>query len=174
MSEVRRLAIFCGSSPGARPEYVKGARAFGAMLANRGIAVVYGGSSVGLMSAIAESVLDGDILSFDVAQLTHSLPECLVLDRGSGAGRQIPYPGGLRRRRLCLTRERRGQRPKREPAEERAPVHYSMISSARTNRDWGIVSPRAFAVFKLMTSSNFVGCSTGRSAGLAPFRILST
>ena len=64
MSEVRRLAIFCGSSPGARPEYVKGARAFGVMLANRGIGVVYGGSSVGLMSAIAESVLDelGDII----------------------------------------------------------------------------------------------------------------
>src|SRR2546427_11400640 len=33
--------------------------------------------------------------------------------------------------------------------------------------------PRALAVFRLMTSSNFVGCSTGRSAGLAPFRILS-
>ena len=32
----------------------------------------------------------------------------------------------------------------------------------------------AWAVLRLMTSSNFVGCSTGRSAGLAPFRILST
>ncbi len=30
------------------------------------------------------------------------------------------------------------------------------------------------AVFTLLTSSNFVGCSTGRSAGWAPLRILST
>ena len=37
----------------------------------------------------------------------------------------------------------------------------------------GIVRPRALAVRRLMTSSNFVGCSTGRSAGLAPSRIRS-
>jgi hypothetical protein len=47
-------------------------------------------------------------------------------------------------------------------------------SSARARTAGGIVSPRALAVLMLMTSSNFVGCSTGRSAGLAPFRILST
>jgi hypothetical protein len=34
--------------------------------------------------------------------------------------------------------------------------------------------PRAFAVLRLITSSNLVGCSTGRSAGFAPFGILST
>jgi uncharacterized protein (TIGR00730 family) len=64
VSEIHRLAIFCGSNPGARPDYVKAARTFGAMLASRGIGVVYGGSSVGLMSALAESVLDelGDII----------------------------------------------------------------------------------------------------------------
>ena len=33
-----------------------------------------------------------------------------------------------------------------------------------------MVIPRALAVLRLMTSSNFVGCSTGRSAGLAPSR----
>jgi hypothetical protein len=37
-----------------------------------------------------------------------------------------------------------------------------------------MVKPSALAVFRLITSSNFVGCSTGRSAGLAPFKILST
>src|SRR6516225_7407562 len=37
-----------------------------------------------------------------------------------------------------------------------------------------MVRPRAFAVFRLITSSNFVGCSMGRSEGFAPFRILST
>ena len=37
-----------------------------------------------------------------------------------------------------------------------------------------MVRPSARAVFRLMTNSNFMGCSTGRSAGLAPLRILST
>jgi hypothetical protein len=48
---------------------------------------------------------------------------------------------------------------------------YSMSSSARARTGGGIVSPSALAVFKLTTSSNFVGCWTGRSAGLAPLRI---
>src|SRR5207245_10084044 len=53
-------------------------------------------------------------------------------------------------------------------------TRYSRTWSARPNTDGGIVSPRALAVFKLMTSSNFVGCSMGKSAGFAPLRILST
>jgi hypothetical protein len=49
------------------------------------------------------------------------------------------------------------------------------ITSSAISRKLGvIVSPRAFAAVRLMTSSNFVGCCTGSSAGLAPFRILST
>src|SRR5439155_6568312 len=71
-------------------------------------------------------------------------------------------------RLLCLGVERRRHRPNSEPAEEGAPVHHSITWSARSRMDCGIISPRAFAVFMLTTSSNFVGCSTGRSAGLAP------
>jgi hypothetical protein len=51
---------------------------------------------------------------------------------------------------------------------------YRITLSARASTFGGIVSPICFAAFRLMTNSNFVGCSTGRSAGLAPFRILST
>src|SRR5262245_44220679 len=51
---------------------------------------------------------------------------------------------------------------------------YSITSSARASRDGGAVRPSALAVLRLMTSSNFVGCSTGKLAGLAPLRILST
>jgi hypothetical protein len=51
---------------------------------------------------------------------------------------------------------------------------HSITRSARTSSDGGMVRPSALAVLRLMTSSNLVGCSTGRSAGLAPFRILST
>ena len=46
--------------------------------------------------------------------------------------------------------------------------------SARANTFGGIVKPICFAAFRLMMNSNLVGCSTGSSAGLAPFRILST
>jgi hypothetical protein len=38
----------------------------------------------------------------------------------------------------------------------------------------GIVRPSFFAVLRLMTSWNVLGCSTGKSAGFAPFRILAT
>ncbi len=45
---------------------------------------------------------------------------------------------------------------------------------ARASTFGGIVSPICLAAFRLMMNSNFFGCSTGRSAGLAPFKILST
>src|SRR5512138_230868 len=54
------------------------------------------------------------------------------------------------------------------------PVGYWITSSACASTDCGIVRPSVFAVFRLITSSNLVGCSTGRSPGLAPLRILST
>ena len=64
MSDIRRLAVFCGSNPGARPEYMEAARSFGRLLAHRGIGVVYGGSSVGLMAALADTMMDeiGDVI----------------------------------------------------------------------------------------------------------------
>src|SRR5262249_29839566 len=50
---------------------------------------------------------------------------------------------------------------------------HSLISSARAINVAGNSRPISFAVFALMNSSNLVGCSTGKSDGLAPFRILS-
>jgi hypothetical protein len=49
-----------------------------------------------------------------------------------------------------------------------------ITSSAATSSVSGTVKPSALAVLRLMTSSNFVGCCTGRSAGLVPSKILST
>src|SRR6266702_4647893 len=51
---------------------------------------------------------------------------------------------------------------------------HRITSSAWKRSVGGIVIPSPLAVFRLMTNSNFMGCSTGSSAGLAPFRILST
>jgi transcriptional regulator with XRE-family HTH domain len=49
-----------------------------------------------------------------------------------------------------------------------------MTSVAWASTWWGIVRPRAWAVLRLMTNSKRIGCSMGRSAGLAPLRIRST
>jgi hypothetical protein len=51
---------------------------------------------------------------------------------------------------------------------------YWITSSAWKRRVGGSVRPRAWAVLRLITSSNFMGRSTGRSPGLALFKILST
>jgi uncharacterized protein (TIGR00730 family) len=64
VTDIRRLAVFCGSNPGARPEYVEVAKSLGRLLAERGIGLVYGGSNVGLMAALADAMLDdlGDVI----------------------------------------------------------------------------------------------------------------
>src|ERR1700743_3707291 len=54
---LRRICVFCGSNPGARPEDLAAAEATGALLARRGIGVVYGGGGVGLMTAVADAAL---------------------------------------------------------------------------------------------------------------------
>jgi hypothetical protein len=53
-------------------------------------------------------------------------------------------------------------------------VLHSSNASARKISPGGISSPSALAVLRLTTISSLVGCSTGRSAGFTPFRILST
>jgi uncharacterized protein (TIGR00730 family) len=54
---VKRVLVFCGSSPGRRAEYAAGAAELGRTLADRGLEVVYGGASVGLMGVLADSAL---------------------------------------------------------------------------------------------------------------------
>jgi uncharacterized protein (TIGR00730 family) len=58
-NRVRRLCVFSGSSLGARPAYREAAAALGAVMAREGVALVYGGASVGLMGTIADAVLAG-------------------------------------------------------------------------------------------------------------------
>jgi hypothetical protein len=51
---------------------------------------------------------------------------------------------------------------------------YSITSLARSRIEVGSSMPIALAVLRLTTNSNLVGNSTGKSAGLAPWRILAT
>jgi len=54
---IRRLCVFCGASPGRDPVYLELAAAVGTGLARRGIGVVYGGSRIGMMGAVADAAL---------------------------------------------------------------------------------------------------------------------
>jgi uncharacterized protein (TIGR00730 family) len=54
---MQRVLVFCGSSPGRQPVYTEQARTLGQTLAERGLGLVYGGASVGLMGAVADAAL---------------------------------------------------------------------------------------------------------------------
>jgi uncharacterized protein (TIGR00730 family) len=56
---MRRLLVFCGSSPGRLAAYVETANTLGAELAAQGIGLVYGGAQIGVMGALADAVLAG-------------------------------------------------------------------------------------------------------------------
>jgi len=56
---VQRICVFCGSSPGGRPEYAEAARQLGQLLVRQHSELVYGGASVGLMGIVARTVLEG-------------------------------------------------------------------------------------------------------------------
>jgi uncharacterized protein (TIGR00730 family) len=57
-NRLKRICVYCGSSPGARPEYIQAARQLGHALASRDIGLVYGGGRVGVMGEIADAVLE--------------------------------------------------------------------------------------------------------------------
>ena len=54
---MKRVAVYCGSNKGVRPEYAAAAAALGTQLARENIELVYGGGRVGLMGILADSVL---------------------------------------------------------------------------------------------------------------------
>lgn len=71
-SKIRKICVYCGSGPGTDPAFIESARAFGAILAKNGVGLVFGGGSVGMMGAIAKSVLDHG------GTVTGVIPEFLV------------------------------------------------------------------------------------------------
>src|SRR5512133_2278650 len=54
----RSICVFCGSAPGVSPHYAEATRRFARSAVQRGVRVIYGGASVGLMGMLADSVLD--------------------------------------------------------------------------------------------------------------------
>lgn len=58
MSTIKTVCVYCGSGPGTNPNFIEAAKALGKALAESKIRLVYGGGSLGLMGAVATSVLD--------------------------------------------------------------------------------------------------------------------
>jgi len=54
---MKRICVFCGSNPGTNPAYLKAARQIGTLLAEKGIGLVYGGASIGVMGEVADAAL---------------------------------------------------------------------------------------------------------------------
>lgn len=57
MNKIKSICVFCGSSPGSDRNFATAARELGRLMAESNTALVYGGSSIGLMRAIADEVL---------------------------------------------------------------------------------------------------------------------
>src|SRR6266536_6605742 len=142
-----------------------------------------------LKLSLRESILDGDVFSFNPAKLAQLLPKRLQEDRdtGSSAIIQVTYAGDfpclLRAGKRNICQKKSCQQPGSDSL-----LHVFFLAScltpfasfhlisllARASTSGGIITPICLAVLRFITNSNFVGCSTGRSAGLAPLRILST
>jgi uncharacterized protein (TIGR00730 family) len=91
---MRRVCVFCGSSPGARPAYAEAAAEMGRLLASEGIGVVYGGGQVGLMGVLADAVLAAR------GEIVGVIPQALV-------DREIGHPGVANMRVVGSMHERK-------------------------------------------------------------------
>lgn len=75
---MKRICVYCGSSPGRNPRFVHAARELGQALVQRGLGLVYGGASVGIMGTVADAVLamGGEVIgvipkALDAKEITH-------------------------------------------------------------------------------------------------------
>lgn len=57
---MKYICVYCGSNPGRLAAYQEAARSLGRELAERGLGLVYGGASVGVMGAVADAVLENE------------------------------------------------------------------------------------------------------------------
>ena len=55
---MKRICVFCGSSPGSKPGYLQAAKDLGYALTEKNIGLVFGGGSIGIMGEIASAVLE--------------------------------------------------------------------------------------------------------------------
>src|SRR5262249_47814620 len=123
----------------------------------------------------SEAIVDMGIAALNPSAFSQALPECGQAPFGFRIvlGKRDQGADARCRARLLPPRHQRPCRRTAEPCDERAPLH-SMTSSERACKLGGMSNPCARAVLRLITISNVVGRTTGRSAGFAPFKIRPT
>ena len=57
--KIKKICVYCGSSPGKNPAYLQAAEGLARHMCKRGIGLVYGGAAIGVMGAVANAVLEG-------------------------------------------------------------------------------------------------------------------
>jgi uncharacterized protein (TIGR00730 family) len=85
---MKMICVYCGSNPGRLPEYREAARLLGYEMAARGLGLVYGGASIGVMGAVADAMLEraGKVIgvipvSLATREVAHKgLDELIVVD----------------------------------------------------------------------------------------------
>jgi uncharacterized protein (TIGR00730 family) len=100
MSKIKTVCVYCGSGPGTDPRFVEAAVALGKNLAENGVRLVYGGGSLGLMGAVASSVLDHG------GSVTGIIPDFLTLRENAlkRVQEMIVTPDMHERKRLMFER----------------------------------------------------------------------
>ncbi|HLM69142.1 MAG TPA: TIGR00730 family Rossman fold protein [Longimicrobium sp.] len=94
---MKRICVFCGSSPGSRPEYAEAARQMGRTLAEGGLGLVYGGGRVGLMGVVADAVMQagGEVIGV--------IPDALMRrEVGHGGVTDLRVVGSMHERKAMM------------------------------------------------------------------------
>src|SRR6516162_5723997 len=113
------------------------------------------------------AIFDRHVAAFDEAGLAQAFAECSDIGSPPGWCFTVEKPNYRHRRLLRARRQRPRHRRAAEQRDELAAFH-SITSSASASNVGGTSRSSAFAVVRLMTSSNLVGCSTGMSPGFVP------
>jgi len=117
----------------------------------------------------APAEIDRNVLTFDIPGIFQTGPEGAHQAHAQRiAGRCAIEPSDHRHDRLLRARHKRQCRRRAAEQRDELAAFHSIISSARSRSDGGTSTPIALAVLRLITNSNFVGCSTGMSAGFVP------
>lgn len=120
---VKRVAVYCGSANGSDPAFLAEARSLGTAIANARLGLVYGGASVGLMGAVADSALAGG------AEVIGVLPEIL-------SGSEIAHRGLTRLEMVPTMHERKARMVKLSDAFLMLPGGYGTLDEMMEIVTW--------------------------------------
>lgn len=94
---MKRVCVFCGSSPGADPAYAAAATALGQAIAARGLGLVYGGGKIGLMGTVADAAIQAG------AEVIGVIPEGLLRkELGHGALTELRVVKSMHERKAMM------------------------------------------------------------------------